>query len=145
MTGSHVWHFEDPLFLQWVIQYVEVCIIPTDIRLIQYKGKMQGDNYQVDKEPLLNLPIIEPNVEKQTEIAELVSKIIENKQKIIDYNELLKQAKADNNFDREIQLTKELDKLKTENETAENKIDDTVYSLYELSENDIATIENEIK
>ena len=112
---------------------------------LKYKGKMQGDNYQVDKEPLLNLPIIEPNVEKQTEIAELVSKIIENKQKIIDYNELLKQAKADNNFDREIQLTKELDKLKTENETAENKIDDTIYNLYELSENDIATIENEIK
>ncbi len=79
---------------------------------LKYKGKMQGDNYQVDKEPLMNLPIIEPNTEKQTEIAELVSKIIENKQKIIDYNELLKQAKANNNFDREIQLTKELDKLK---------------------------------
>ena len=111
---------------------------------LKYKGKMQGDNYQVDKEPLLNLPIIEPKTEKQTEIAKFVSKIIENKQKIIDYSELLKQAKAVNNFDREIQLTKELEKLKTENETAENKIDDSVYSLYELSENDIATIENEI-
>ncbi len=111
---------------------------------LKYKGKMQGDNYQVDKEPLMNLPIIEPNTEKQTEIAELVSKIIENKQKIIDYSELLKQAKANNNFDREIQLTKELDKLKTENETAENKIDDSIYNLYELNENDIATIENEI-
>ncbi|OQX99656.1 MAG: hypothetical protein B6I20_09760, partial [Bacteroidetes bacterium 4572_117] len=56
---------------------------------LKYKGKMQGDNYQIDKEPLLNLPIIEPNTKKQTEIAELVSKIIENKQKIIDYSELL--------------------------------------------------------
>ncbi len=111
---------------------------------LKYKGKMQGDNYQIDKEPLLNLPIIEPNTEKQTEIAKFISKIIENKQKIIDYNKLLKQAKADNNFDREIELSKELEKLETENETAENKIDDSVYNLYELSENDIAAIENEI-
>lgn len=92
----------------------------------------------------MNLAIIKPSIEKQTEIADFVNKIIENKQQIIDYSELLKQVKTDNNFDREIQLTKELEKLEIKNETAENKIDDNVYNIYELSENDIATIENEI-
>ena len=43
-------------------------------------------------------------------------------------------------FQREIQLSKELEKLQTENEIAENKINDKVYILYELSENNIATI-----
>jgi len=28
---------------------------------LKYKGKMQGDNYQLDKEPLLNLPIVKIN------------------------------------------------------------------------------------
>ncbi len=103
---------------------------------LKYKGKMQGDNYQIDKEPLLALPIIEPNAEKQTEIAELVSQIIENKQKELDYDELLKQSKTENNFDREIKLKNEQEKIKVTIENIENKIDNEVYKLYELSENE---------
>jgi len=112
---------------------------------LKYKGKMQGDNYQIDKAPLLNLPLIEPNTEKQTETADLVSQIIENKQKELDYSELLKQAKSTDNFDREIKLTKELETIKTDIQTAEKQIDTAVYKLYELSEKDIAMIEKEIK
>jgi len=111
---------------------------------LKYKGKMQGDNYQIDKEPLLALPIIEPSTEKQNELAELVTNIIETKQKQLDYNELLKKAKTENNFEREILLTKELERFKTEIDKTEHKIDSKVCELYELQENEILTIENEI-
>ncbi len=112
---------------------------------LKHKGKMQGDNYQIDKEPLLALPIIEPSQEKQTEIAEFVTQIIENKQKEIDYNHLLQQAKKENNFDREIKLTKELENINETIQTAENKINSKVYELYELTNNEISAIENELK
>jgi len=112
---------------------------------LKYKGKMQGDNYQVDKSPLLALPIIEPSQEKQTEIAEFVTQIIENKQKEIDYNQLLQQAKKENNFEREIKLAKELENINLAIQTAENKINSKVYELYELTNNEISAIENELK
>ncbi len=108
---------------------------------LKHKGKMQGDNYQIDKTPLLALPIFEPSEEKQNEIADLVTQIIDNKQKEIDYNDLLKQAKIENNFDREIILTKEIERFKNEIDNAENKIDRQIYELYELNENDISEIE----
>jgi hypothetical protein len=112
---------------------------------LKYKGKMQGDNFQIDKEPLLALPLFQPNAEKQSELADLVTKIIDSKQKQLDYTDLLKKTKAENNFEREILLTKELDSFKTVIDTAERKIDSLVYELYELSDRDILTIENEIK
>jgi adenine-specific DNA-methyltransferase len=112
---------------------------------LKYKGKMQGDNFQIDKEPLLALPLLQPSAEKQSELAELATKIIDNKQKQLDYTDLLKKTKAENNFEREILLTKELDSFKTLIDKAERKIDSLVYELYELSDKDILTIENEIK
>ena len=48
---------------------------------------MQGSNYQVDKTPLLELPLIKLEESKEKVILELVSKIIflkSEKQKIID-------------------------------------------------------------
>lgn len=34
---------------------------------LKYKGKMQGNNYQIDKEPLLQIPIYAPNQKDKTE------------------------------------------------------------------------------
>ncbi len=104
---------------------------------LKHKGKMQGDNYQIDKEPLLALPIIEPSHEKQNEIADYVTQIIDSKQKEFDYNELLKQAKAENNFDREIKLKKEIENIKTAIQTADYKINSEIYKLYELTDREI--------
>ena len=111
---------------------------------LKYQGKMQGDLYQVDKEPLMNLPIVNPKVEIQEKVADLVSSIISNTQKTSDYQELLNKAKTENNFDREIQLTKELEQLATELEKAESKINSIIYELYEIEPNEIATIEKNI-
>ena len=43
---------------------------------LKNKGKMQGANYQLDKEPLQQLPIAVPSIEIQTIIASLVDIII---------------------------------------------------------------------
>lgn len=111
---------------------------------LKYKGKMQGNNYQIDKTPLENLPLINPNIEIQDEVAELVNTIIENTQKKLDYQELLEKAKGENNFDREIQLSKALEQLTTELKQAESKINSIVYELYEIEPIEVATIEKSI-
>lgn len=105
---------------------------------------MQGNNYQVDKGPLMNLPLDNPKEEIQEKVADLVSSIISNSQKSSDYQELLEEAKKENNFDREIQLTKELEQLTTELTKAENKINSIIYELYEIEPDEIATIEKNI-
>lgn len=52
---------------------------------LRYKGKMQGENYQLDKEPLQKIPLPNPSV-SQNEIADLVSTIIDAKQNNPDYD-----------------------------------------------------------
>lgn len=111
---------------------------------LKYQGKMQGDLYQVDKAPLMNLPIINPSNVIQEQVADLVATIILNKQKGSDYRELLDKAKTENNFDREIQLTKELEQLTAEIEKAESKINAMIYELYAIEPIEIATIEKSI-
>ena len=111
---------------------------------LKFKGKMQGDLYQVDKEPLLNLPIIKPNDTVQNEIATLVTQIIELKQKQIDYSNLLEKGKTDNNFERELQLSKELESITIKIESAEHQIDQMVYNLYELTNKEIEIVARNI-
>ena len=105
---------------------------------------MQGDLYQVDKEPLLNLPIIKPKEETQNQVAELVSNIIENKQKELDYSNLLEKAKAENNFDREIQLSKALDEIAKQINQTDSEIDQMVYKLYGLTDEEIKIVEESV-
>lgn len=111
---------------------------------LKYQGKMQGDLYQVDKGPLMYLPIIEPKKVIQENVSEFVKTIISNHQKRVDYQELLDQAKAENNFDREIQLTKQLEQLTTELKKAESEINSIIYELYQIEPTEIATIEKNI-
>ena len=105
---------------------------------------MQGDLYQVDKAPLMNLPIINPAKEIQEQVAGLVTTIILNKQKQVDYQILQSRAKTENKFDREIQLTKELEQLTVELEKAESNINSIIYKLYDIEPTEIATIEKNI-
>ena len=46
---------------------------------LKYKGKMQGSNYQIDKGPLLNIPIIKVDKGNEQNIINLVDKRINNK------------------------------------------------------------------
>ncbi len=84
---------------------------------LKHKGKMQGNNYQIDKEPLLNIPIVTINSKNQKIADELINLV----------DEILKAKEQDKNAN-----TQEL----------ENKINSLVYKLYNLTEEEIKIIEN---
>ncbi len=84
---------------------------------LKHRGKMQGNNYQIDKEPLMNIPLIKitkSNKPTTDKIIALVDKILQAK---------AKDPKAN---------TQELEK----------EIDALVYQLYSLTDEEIKTIEN---
>ncbi|EGQ2243348.1 class I SAM-dependent DNA methyltransferase [Campylobacter coli] len=83
---------------------------------LKHKGKMQGNNYQIDKEPLLNIPIVTINSKNQKIADELINLV----------DEILKAKEQDKNAN-----TQEL----------ENKINSIVYKLYNLTEEEIKIIE----
>lgn len=88
---------------------------------LKYKGKMQGNNYQIDKEPIINLPIVDPSKEKQKLFIKIVDKIL-NLIKSSDYlQNKTKQGKA---------------------YEYERQIDKMVYKLYGLTEEEIGIVEN---
>jgi adenine-specific DNA-methyltransferase len=74
---------------------------------------MQGDNFQLDKEPLLEIPIKNTNKSIQKSIIELVNEII---------------------------LSKEID-IEAKTDSLEQQIDLLVYKLYELSYEEVLLIE----
>lgn len=84
---------------------------------LKHKGKMQGNNYQIDKEPLLNIPIVTINSKNQKIADELINLV----------DEILKAKEQNKNAN-----TQEL----------ENKINSLVYKLYNLTEDEIKIIEN---
>ncbi|HEC1134897.1 DUF7149 domain-containing protein [Campylobacter coli] len=83
---------------------------------LKHKGKMQGNNYQIDKEPLLNIPIVDTNSKNKKLADELINLV----------DEILKAKEQDKNAN-----TQEL----------ENKINSLVYKLYNLTEDEIKIIE----
>jgi len=84
---------------------------------LKFQGKMQGTNYQVDKEPLVNIPIPNSLGEFESTIIELVKKII--------------KIKSFNINDDTLHHEKEIDQL--------------VYQLYDLTKEEIEIIENSIQ
>ncbi|MFY7811660.1 MAG: TaqI-like C-terminal specificity domain-containing protein, partial [Flavobacterium sp.] len=79
---------------------------------LKNKGKMQGNNFQLDKEPLLNIPIFEASKENQQPIIKLVNKIIS-----------LKKAN-----------------LQADTSKLEEEIDELVYQLYKLTPEEIEVV-----
>lgn len=80
---------------------------------LRSKGKMQGSNYQVDKEPLQGIPLPIVDVSQQKPIITLVDQILSIK---------TSNSRADTS-------------------TIEHKIDELVYDLYGLTEEEITVIE----
>lgn len=87
---------------------------------LKNKGKIQGDNYQVDKEPILGIPIYVPNSNEDINIAKIVDSITN----IINSDDY-----ADN-----------IQKQETVKEY-ENQIDIMVYKLYDLTDDEIKIVE----
>jgi adenine-specific DNA-methyltransferase len=80
---------------------------------LRKKGKMQGNAYQLDKEPLLEIPIYKPADKDANEVAKLVDKIISLKQQGKDSSE------------------------------QEKKIDELVYKLYDITADEQKIIEGQ--
>ncbi|MDX4048603.1 N-6 DNA methylase [Aliarcobacter skirrowii] len=88
------------------------------------------------------IPIPKIDEESQKPFIKLVDEILEAKQKIKDYKPLLDEAIRINNFDREIALKKELENLENICKTNEKTIDQMVYKLYHLTQDEIKIVEN---
>ncbi|MCE5175503.1 MAG: TaqI-like C-terminal specificity domain-containing protein [Bacteroidales bacterium] len=84
---------------------------------LRKKGKMQGDNFQLDKEPLLNIPIRKPTEKAQISITKYIDEILS-----------ILRVSNDSNIKR-----------------LEQQIDNLVYRLYELTYEDIKVIDQEIE
>ena len=84
---------------------------------LRRRGKMQGKNFQVDKEPLMGIPLPPATASEQKKIAALVVRIL--------------AAKAANPGADTTKL--------------EAQIDGLVYKLYDLTPEEVATVEGEIE
>lgn len=101
-------------------------------KLINYwllkKGKMQGSIYQIDKEPLLQIPIHKTKNETDYKlISELVSKLIQTKQQLISA-----KTERDKNY-----IEEKLNNFETQ-------INDIVYRIYDINKNEIEILEKSI-
>ncbi|MBU2530303.1 MAG: Eco57I restriction-modification methylase domain-containing protein, partial [Elusimicrobia bacterium] len=88
---------------------------------LKNKGKMQGSNYQIDKDPLLALPIKTPSEKQQDAVVELVDEIISL------------MAKSD-------YTTSEAKQQKTKDYC--DKIDQLAYTLYDLTPDERKFVED---
>jgi adenine-specific DNA-methyltransferase len=96
---------------------------------LKNKGKLQGDLLQIDKVPILDIPIYIGSKSEQNQIIALVDKITKLNKEI--------RAISEN--------SEKWHSIKSEIERTDKKIDDEVYKLYGLNQEDIEKIENLIK
>jgi len=88
---------------------------------LKHRGKMQGNNYQIDKEPIIDLPIIKASQTEEKAIADAVAQIIEAIRS-----------------ERYAGIPEKQTKIKE----YERQIDQMVYKLYDLTQEEIKTMEN---
>ena len=100
-----------------------------------------GINGEITLQAIEKLPIPKIEEEKQQPFIKLVDEILEAKEKIKDYKILLEETIKTNNFDREIKLKKELETLENICISNEKTIDEMVYKLYDLTEDEIKIVE----
>ena len=91
---------------------------------LKKQGKMQGNNYQIDKEPLMNIPIHNPTQQQENSIVSIVNKILN----------VTKQENYLENIDNQNKV-KEYEK----------QIDIMVYKLYELTYEEVLIIDKDFK
>ncbi|EGT6119895.1 class I SAM-dependent DNA methyltransferase, partial [Campylobacter coli] len=83
---------------------------------LKHKGKIQGNLFKIDKEPLLNIPIVTINSKNQKIADELINLV----------DEILKAKEQDKNANTS---------------PLEEKINNMVYKIYNLTEEEIKIIE----
>ena len=96
---------------------------------LRHRGKMQGDNFQVDKEPLLEIPIVDTD---NTEWKRKIIVYVEQLSQTITKSKSAKTDKDKSLYDRRINQL-------------ENELNQTVYAVYKLETDDIKMIEDNNK
>ena len=84
---------------------------------LKHKGKMQGNNFQIDKEPLLAIPLIKISDEEQKPIIKLVEQTLTAKQR----------------------------NPATDSSSMEGEIDELIYRLYGLTDEEIKIVEESVR
>ena len=92
---------------------------------LRHRGKMQGDNFQVDKQPLLEIPIVD------TDNAEY-------KKNIVLYVERLSKTITES---RSAKTDRDKSLYNGRIRQLENELNQTVYAVYKLEADDIQVIE----
>jgi len=92
---------------------------------LKYKGKKQGEQLQIDKEPLMDIPLFKTSENEQEDIATIVDTIMARNAEF---------HKTSVNTDKWHSLKNEVEKL-------ERQIDEEVYKLYGLTNEEIRIIE----
>ncbi len=92
---------------------------------LKNKGKKQGEQLQIDKEPLMEIPLFKTEDKEQEKIALAVDKIMG---KTAEFNKIS-------------QNTDKWHLLKTEIEKLNREIDEAIYKLYGFTAEEIGTIE----
>ena len=82
---------------------------------------MQGDNYQIDKEPLLNIPIHKAKIDIQNKISNIVSSIYSLTDSD-NYSECAEKQKAVKEYEKQIDIM--------------------VYKLYDLTYSEVKTVDS---
>ncbi len=93
---------------------------------LKHKGKKQGEQLQIDKEPLMEIPLFKAEEKEQEKIAVAVDKL------------MVKTAE----FNKTSQNTDKWHLLKNEIEKLDREIDEAIYKLYGLTAEEIKVIES---
>lgn len=96
---------------------------------LKNRGKQLGDLLQIDKGPLLNIPLLKPDEKSQEQISKLVDEVTNLYQ----------------NFRNTSSNTNKWHAVKSEIEKVEQQIDQKIYKLYGLSDEEIEMIDKEHK
>lgn len=94
---------------------------------LKHRGKMQGHNFQVDKEPLLAIPLCVPEKTEQERLAKITKRIIECKQKMAGVT----------TDSAQMQLQRSLEQF-------EEQLQEAIETLYGLNEQERALIQGPI-
>jgi len=123
--GSRAMNFikTDRINLKYLTGLLNSCLV---YFWLKNKGKQLGDLLQIDKGPLLNIPILKPDEIEQEKVASLVDGV----------------TKLYDDYRNTSTNTDKWHSLKTEIEKVEQQIDKAIYKLYGLTMEEIKVIES---
>jgi adenine-specific DNA-methyltransferase len=101
---------------------------------LKYKGKKQGEQLQIDKAPLLKLPIYKPDTTNKAEK--------ETEQEIIKFVDKLRELTKES---LRVKIGSEKELIQKQLVAYEHRIDELVYKLYGITEEEKKIIEESLK